>query len=254
VEPEVIVAASRDEAIDAFGDGEGVTVVAGGTIVMPEITHGRLRPARALLLSRAGLAGVRREGDRTTIGAGTTLAELEDAPEPLGACARRVADLEIRGQATLGGNLCAPPGAEAPRGDLQAALLVLDAEVRSTGAGGERSEPVEDFLRAGPSGRLVLDVSFADPQAAATATVRRPHAHAYTILRVCAARTGGELRVAVSGAGPVAVRSRAVESSGDPDRVLDDVSPHDDALASAWYRRKVLPVLVRRALDDLEAR
>ena len=39
--PEVIIAASREEAVSAFGDGSDVTVVAGGTIVMPEITHGR---------------------------------------------------------------------------------------------------------------------------------------------------------------------------------------------------------------------
>src|SRR3954470_11139283 len=196
--PEVIVAASRDEAVQAFGDGEGVTVVAGGTIVMPEITHGRLRPQRALLIGKAGLGGIRREDDRTTIGAATAPAELEDAVEPLGTCARHVADLEIRGQATLGGNLCAPPGDESPRGDLQAALLALDAQVRSIGAGGERSEAVEDFLADGPAGRLVLDVAFADPEAAGTASVRRPHAHAYTILRVCAARVDGELRVAIS--------------------------------------------------------
>jgi carbon-monoxide dehydrogenase medium subunit len=251
---EVIVAASRQEAIEAFGDGDGVTVVAGGTIVMPEIRHRRLRPKRALLLGRAGLAGVQRENGRTTIGAATTLADLEDAVEPLGTCARGVADLEIRGQATLGGNLCASPGGEGPRGDLQAALHALDAQVRSTGADGERTEPVEDFLASGPQGRLVLDISFEEPEAAATASVRRPHAHAYTIMRVCAARTGGELRVAVSGAGQVAVRSRAVEQSADADRALDDVTPHDDALASAWYRSKVLPVLVRRALDDLEDR
>jgi CO/xanthine dehydrogenase FAD-binding subunit len=252
---EVVVATSLQEAVDAFGDGDGVTVVAGGTIVMPEITHGRLRPARALLIGRAGLSGVQRDGTRTTIGAATTLSELEDAPEPLGTCARGVADLEIRGQATLGGNLCAPPGDESPRGDLQAALLALDAQVRSTGAGGERAEPVEDFIAAGAAQRLVLDVSFDDPDAAATAAVRRPHAHTYTIMRVCAARAGGELRVAVSGAGPTAVRLRSVENDGaDPERALDDVTPHDDALASSWYRARVLPVLVRRALDDLEAR
>jgi carbon-monoxide dehydrogenase medium subunit len=250
--PEVIVAASREEAVDAFGDGAGVTIVAGGTIVMPEITHGRLRPKRALLIGRAGLGGVQRDGGRTTIGAATTIAELEDAAEPLGTCARDVADLEIRGQATLGGNLCAPPGDESPRGDLQAALLALDAQVRSAGAGGERTESVEEFLADGPDGRLVLDVEFADPDAAATSSVRRPHAHAYTIMRVCAARVGGQLRVAVSGAGPTAVRLRSVESDGaDPQRALDDVTPHDDALASSWYRGRVLPVLVRRALDDL---
>jgi CO/xanthine dehydrogenase FAD-binding subunit len=180
-------------------------------------------------------------------------------PSRWGPARAGLADLEIRGQATLGGNLCAPPGDESPRGDLQAALLVLDAQVRSTGAGGERSEPVEDFLAAGPAGRLVLDVELADPEAAASASVRRPHAHAYTIMRVCAARVGGELRVAVSGAGPVAVRSRAVEGAvadgadhaAAAERVLDDVTPHDDALASSWYRSRTLPVLVRRALDDL---
>ena len=175
---EVIVAASPQEAVEAFGDGRDVTVVAGGTIVMPEIRHGRLKPRRALLINRAGLDGVSRQDGRTVIGAGTSLADLEDAVEPLGTCARRVADLEIRGQATLGGNLCAPPGENSPRGDLQAALLVLDAQVRSTGAGG------------------------ADPETAAQ-------------------------------------------------RALDDVAPQDDALASSWYRSQVLPVLVRRALNDL---
>ena len=257
--PEVIVAASPEEAVSAFGDGSGVTVVAGGTIVMPEITHGRLQPRKALLIGGAGLSGVRSEGGRTTIGATTSVADLQDAAEPLGTCARGLADLEVRGQATLGGNLCAPPGDESPRGDLQAALLVLDAQVRSTGAGGERTEPVEDFLAAGPAGRLVLDVEFADPQAGASAVVRRPHAHTYTIMRVCAARTGDGVRVAVSGAGPVAVRSRAVEgalaegadAAAAAERVLDDVTTYDDALASSWYRGRTLPVLVRRALADL---
>jgi CO/xanthine dehydrogenase FAD-binding subunit len=30
------------------------------------------------------------------------------------------------------------------------------------------------------------------------------------------------------------------------------VTPHDDALASVWYRTKLLPVVVRRALAQLE--
>src|SRR3954471_3196584 len=256
--PEVIVAASREEAVSAFGDGSDVTVVAGGTIVMPEITHGRLRPRKALLIGRAGLSGVRSEGGRTTVGATTSVADLQDAVEPLGTCARGLADLEIRGQATLGGNLCAPPGVESPRGDLQAALLVLDAQVRSAGAGGERTDPVEDVL-ASDDGRLVLDISVAEPEAAATATVRRPHAHAYTVMRVCAARVGGEVRIAVSGAAPRGVRLKACEAAAaggaDPattaERALDDVTPTDDALASGWYRAKVLPVLVRDALTQL---
>lgn len=256
---EVVVPTSRQDAVAAFGEGGDVTVVAGGTIVVPEITHGRLRPRRAVLLGKAGLAHVTRERGRTTIGAMTAVSELEGLPEPLGATARNVADIEVRRQATLGGNLCAPPGVESPRGDLQAALIALGAQVRSAGPGGERTDPVEDLLVTGPEGRLVLEVEFADPQAGAQSSVRRPHAHAYTILNVCAARTGGEVRVGVSGAGPRAARCRAVEEAfaqaGDAEaaaaRILDDVTPHDDALASAWYRSRTLPVLVGRALTDL---
>ena len=33
--------ASAEEAVQAFGDGAGVTVFAGGTILMPTLAHGR---------------------------------------------------------------------------------------------------------------------------------------------------------------------------------------------------------------------
>jgi CO/xanthine dehydrogenase FAD-binding subunit len=56
------------------------------------------------------------------------------------------------------------------------------------------------------------------------------------------------------------VRLRAVEeslaggaSAGDAAaRAIDGVSPGDDALASAWYRREVLPVLVARVIQQLQ--
>jgi len=83
------------------------------------------------------------------------------------------------------------------------------------------------------------------------AAAHRPHAHHYTILAVAAAKAGDELRVAATGAGPHAVRLRAVEQSGDPGDALKDASPSDDALASAWYRTKILPRLVQQALDFL---
>jgi len=229
---EVVVPSSAEEAVSAFGDGDGTTVLAGGTIVMVELVHGRLSPSRVLMLERAGLTGLARDGERLTIGSMTPVAELNAAPEPLATAAGYVADPEVRAQATLGGNLCAPPGAESPRGDLQAALVALDAEVRSAGEGGERSDPVEEFLATGPGGRLVLDVSFTEPEAATSASVRRPHAHSYTILAVHGARL------------------RSAEQ-GDAARALEDASLGDDALASAWYRERTLPVLVGRVLSQL---
>src|SRR6266508_3070018 len=179
----------------------------GGTILMTELNYGRLRPDRVLLLEHAGISGIQRNGSSLTIGAMTRVAELEQAPEPLGSAARWVADGEIRAQATLGGNLCAGSGTEAPRGDLHGALIGLGASVRSAGKNGERTEPVDDFLAAGPNAVRARSVE--------------------------QALAGG------------AAHEEAAQ------KVLDDARPQDDALASAWYRQRLLPVLVRRALDNL---
>jgi carbon-monoxide dehydrogenase medium subunit len=258
---DVLVPTSAADAVSAFGDGAGVTVLAGGTIVMPEIAVGRLRPERSLYLGRAGLDVVERDGSTYKIGAATPLAALVGrVPEPLSTFAAHVADREIRAQATVGGNLCAPAGETAPRGDLQAPLLALGARVRSAGKDRERTDSIDDFLAAGPDGRLVLELEMDEPKRAATASVRRPHAHAYTILGVAAAETNDGIHVAIAGAGPRAVRAASVEraladGAGTDEaaqRVLDDVDPADDAVASAWYRRRVLPGLVARALNDLE--
>src|SRR4029077_2507126 len=250
---------SREEAVGAFGDGSGVTVLGGGTILMPELNYGRLRPDRVLLLQDAGLSGIARNGSSLTIGAMTTVAELEELPEPLGTAARNVADHEIRARAPLGGNLCAPAGGTTPRGDLQAALIALGAQVKTAGKGGERMEPIEDFVKAGPDGRLLLEVEFDEPQRSGYAAAHRPHAHAYTILAVCAAETPAGVRIGLSGAGPCGRRARSVEDAlaggasaeEASQKVLDDADTHDDALASAWYRQRLLPILVQRALDDL---
>lgn len=255
---QVLVPSSADEAASLYGSGEGLTVVAGGTIVLPEIAAGRLKPTRALLLHKAGLAGIRSADGRTVIGAMTPVAALVDHPvDILAQAARHVADAEVRRNATVGGNICAPPGIDAQRGDLGAPLIALGARVRSTGAGGERTEPVEDFLAGDRSGRLVLEIDFDEVErTTAGAGMRRRHAHSYSIASVAAAVRAdtSELRIGAAGVGPTAVRLRAVEASRNADDVLADVSPADDAVASSGYRTAVLTKLVREALDRLESR
>ena len=248
---EILRPTSEEEAIEAFGDGTNVVVVGGGTIVVPEMSYRRLRPERALLLRDAGLAGVTRDGSRVTIGAMTPIEELVELPAPIGPCAANIADVEIRGAATVGGNICAGGGFEAPRGDLQGALLAVGASVRSAGDGGISEELLEDFLPKRGE-RLILEVSYEEPAAGAFAGLDRPHTHDYTALAVSGARAAdGTIRLAATGAGSHGVRLPSAER-GDAEAALEDVTPHDDALASAWYRTKVLPVLVRRVLDDLE--
>ena len=69
--PELLTPTSPAEAAAAFGDGAGVTVMGGGTILLPELTYGRLRPERVLMLGRAGLSGVDNSNGVVRIGATT---------------------------------------------------------------------------------------------------------------------------------------------------------------------------------------
>jgi len=257
---EVLFPASAEEAVAQFGDGSGVTVVGGGTIVMPEITYGYLAPGKALMLSRAGLDTLDAAGATVTVGAALPVARLTALAQDVKAlaqCALNVGDYEIRRQATVGGNLCAGAGHDAPRGDLQGPLLALDAQARSVGAAGETTEPLEEFL-AHRAGRLLLDVTFAKPAASAFAVIDYPHTHEYTVLAVSGARTAsGETRLAATGLAGFGTRLRSAEAAAsDPERAgaaaVTDVNLGDDALASAWYRQRTLPVLVRRVLTKLE--
>lgn len=255
---DVTIPASRQEAIDAFGDGRDLLVMGGGTILMPEINYGRLRPDRALLLHRSGLTTVREDGGRIVIGAAATLETVvRDAPGPLSDAAARIADPEVRRQATIGGNLSTRYA-----GDLQAVLLALDATVRHTGSGGEREDPIADYLTRPEDGeaRLALEIEFVVPDQHSYAYLDRPHAHPYTVMAVTAVRFGERTNVAAKGAHRGCVRLPSVEvalAAGADHataaaRALDDADPEDDALASSWYRRRVLPTLVRQALAQLD--
>jgi CO/xanthine dehydrogenase FAD-binding subunit len=251
---ETLVPSSAEEAVQLFGDGEGITVFAGGTSLMPEIHAGRLKPTRALLLHRSGLDEISTDGDVIRIGAMVPVSALADGPDGLLArFARKIADLEVRAAATVGGNICTSAGIGAQRGDLGAPLIALGARVRSDGKGGERTEPVEDFLAGDRTGRLVLDIEYDKPSGAWSAqTMRRRHAHSYAIANVAACSTGDGIRIGVSAVGAGAVRARAAETSRKAEDVLKDVTAVDDAVSSAAYRDKMLIVLVRRALDELE--
>ena len=257
---EVLFPTSADEAVAQFGDGSGVTVVGGGTIVMPEITYGRMTPGKALMLAQAGLDTLGVSDTTVTVGASLPVArlvELAEDVEALAECALNVADYEVRRQATVGGNVCAGEGHDAPRGDLQGPLLALDAHARSVGADGELTEPLEDFL-GHRDGRLLLDLTFEKPAASAFEAIDYPHTHEYTVLAVTGVRTtGGETRLAATGLAGFGTRLRSAEAAAsDPEHAglaaLGDVRLGDDALASAWYRERTLPVLVRRVLSELE--
>ncbi len=248
---EVSVPTSEQEARVLFGASSKPLVAGGATILTPELASGARSAAHVMLLHRAGLDGVRRDSERIAIGATTRLSSLREMPDPLRSAIAGVADPEIRAQATLAGNICAAPLDGAPRGDLQGPLLALDAVVHWTDGAEDHRDGIETFLGAGKAAsRLVLGVEFSAPQQGAFAALRRPHSHGYTPLAVSAAVRGGELRLAATGLGPHAIRLGPAE---EPLPAETEETARDDALASGWYRREMVPVLVRRCLEQLEA-
>lgn len=255
---DVVVPASEAEAVAAFGSGHDVTVMGGGTILEPDLAYGRYpAEARTLMLHRAGLDRIERDGDTVHLGATTTLRALADAGiAPLDRAASDIADPEIRAQATVGGNVCVP--AASPYGDLRVPLLALDAQVRFADGTGIRRLPVQEFL-AQRVPRLVLGIEFEPAERAAYLSQRRRHAHSYAVMTVACVQRDGTVRLACSGhaAGaarlPTAERALAAGRSAHEAAAAaaDDVEPISDALASAWYRGELLPVLVERVLDTM---
>ncbi|MEZ4561928.1 MAG: FAD binding domain-containing protein [Thermomicrobiales bacterium] len=244
----------------------GVAFLAGGTLLMP-VVNTDVSPWEALVSARRlGLDGLDVERNVAHIGATTTLTALgrDERVSFLQPVVESIASPLIRNLATVGGNLFAWQ----PYGDLAVALLALDAEVDVAGPDGERRAPVGQVLSAGVGpGEIVTRVSFAIPEPGTffyTKAMRRKlnSAAIVTVAAVIEQDAGTVVgaRIALGGAGPRAIRSPHVEEAlvGRPldaasvtaasELALMDAAPFTDAYASAWYRARVLPVHIRRAI------
>jgi carbon-monoxide dehydrogenase medium subunit len=213
---------SVDEAVGLLGQG---TIIAGGTHVMP-----RLEPTQSLVsLRHAGLGGIEQDGDSVRIGATTTLAEVGRRVEFLREAIESIASPSIRNLGTVGGNLFVPQ----PHGDFAVCLLALDAQIDKTDG-------------------LVTSISFKVPERWFYSKAMRRKQNSASIVTV--ASDGS--RIALGGVAREPVRATRAEEAlaqGDIDAAaeaaLEAADPFDDAYASAWYRRRVLPVHVRRTLS-----
>jgi CO/xanthine dehydrogenase FAD-binding subunit len=262
--PTVEIPGSVAEAVGTLGDGD--VVLAGGTELMPRLTTRATHVSRVVSLRHAGLAGIDVNGGRAVVGAATTLTQLgrDEQLAVLRPVVESIASPTIRNLATVGGNLFV----RQPYGDLAVALLALDAEVSVEGSAGNASRPVAAVLEDGLAPReLVTAVAFDVPKPGTwfyTKAMRRRQnsASIVTVAALVRVQDGqvASARIALGGAGARPVRAVSAEAAlaGRPfDRphveeaaaaAVNDASPFDDAYASAWYRRRVLPVHVRRAL------
>jgi len=225
---EYLLPDSPERAVAELRDA---VVMGGGTTVMPAVQVGELDATRVVGLARAGLSGV----DSSGVGAMTPLAALDGC---LAVAARAVGGPALRNMATIGGNLVVG-------GDVAVALLALDAEVRLS----SRSLPVERFWSEfRPGEEIVLSVSFEDDPDLVFMRCARRAANSPAVVSVAVSRG----RVALGGVAAHPVRSPGAEA-GDPAAAAAEIDPPTDAIASAWYRRRMTELFVRRALEASHA-
>lgn len=259
---------SLGEAASALGSERGARFFGGGTLLMRALNEGN-PPFQTLVRTiDPRLKEIRTAGQRIAIGAGVTMAEILKSRELdfLHPVARTVGGPAVRSAATVGGNLFA----EAPYGDLTVALLVLEATVSVHGGYSAREMPLAELL--GQRGRSLpgvveqVTIERPTPQGAFRfKKISRVRPKGVSVLSIAAylPTLGGHIqaaRVAYGAMAPTPIRAAAVERalegrSLDQGGIApalavagDDCAPADDVIASAWYRREVLPVHLGRLL------
>ncbi len=160
---------------------------------------------------------------------------------------------------TVGGNLFAP----APYGDFTTALLALDAQIVRTDG---HAEGIESFLAGRARSRGIVAaviVPRVGPGELRFVKVSRIKPKGVSMIAIAVHLPGGRTtgaRIAFNGMGTTPLRAKAAEralSGAGLDAAgiapalalcCDGLDPQTDELATAWYRREVAPVHLRRLL------
>jgi carbon-monoxide dehydrogenase medium subunit len=251
---------SLADAAKALAASSDSKLLAGGMTLLPTLKQRLANPSDLIDLGAiAELKGIKVDGSGgVTIGAMTTHAEVAHSAEvkkaipALAALAEGIGDPQVRNRGTIGGSI----SNNDPAADYQAALLGLDATVQTN----KRKIKAEDFFKgmfetALDEGEIVTAVSFPKPEKAGYAKFPNP-ASRYAMVGVMVAKTGGGVRVAVTGAGPVVFRQKDMEKalagnfSADAlaNVSTDSKGLNSDMHGSAAYRAHLVGVMARRAV------
>ena len=260
---DVLTFDSLAQAASALSTNRGAQFFAGGTLVMRTLNEGDQSIAAIVRTTDPAFREVRSQGDRVVIGAGVTMSQILANRDLafLHPVARLVGGPAVRNMASVGGNLFAPH----PYGELTTALLACEAMVAIAGGYSAREMPLADLLRdrdRQPT-QLIASVTVQrprDPAGLRFLKVARVKPKGISILSIAVAAGNRSTRVAYNGMAPTPMRALAVERALEG-KTLDaagiapalavaaeGTSPADDAIASAWYRREVLPVHLKRLL------
>ena len=206
------------------------------------------------------LSGIKISGSAVEIGAMTRhadvagSAEVKKAIPSLAALAALIGDRQVRHMGTIGGSLANND----PAADYPAAVLALNATVNTN----KRKIAGDQFFKglyetALEPSELITSVVFQAPKRGAYMKFRNP-ASRFALVGVYVADFGGQVRVAVSGAGPCAFRQadmeKALSAKFAPESVAGvKVKPdglNNDLHASPEYRAHLITVMAKRAVEQ----
>jgi aerobic carbon-monoxide dehydrogenase medium subunit len=260
--------------------GGEAKLLAGGQSLIPLMKLRFASPKHLIDLNFiSGTSFIQEEDKMLRFGAMTRHAEIEDFPLAqkipiLHDCAAGIADVQVRNRGTIGGSL-----AEAdPSGDWATVLMTLQTEVHCFRNRGERTVPIEDFIKDAYTTALAHD------ELVSEIDVRKPPSNsggAYLAFKRCApvyptasaavqlAMEGDicrEAKIVLGCVGLTPVRATEAEAalqgaaigetsvSTVSEAVRAAVDPQSDMRGSADYKRTLVGALVKRAIDAARRR
>jgi aerobic carbon-monoxide dehydrogenase medium subunit len=260
-----LVPESLEEALVLRAErGDDATVLAGGTFLGILMNQGLIETHSLLSLARVGeLKGIAVEDGELRLGAMTTHRAVERSPlvcqgwPVLAEAFSLVASPRVRNQATVGGVLADADYASDP----PAMLAALGARAVLRSRRGERSVPIEELIvgyyETGiADDELLVEVRVPPaPERAAYRKFRSRSSEDRPCVAVAAARDGERLRVVVGAVAatpqelPDACALGVGKAAEIGSRYAEGIEPMADSRGSADYRRRVIAVEVRRAVE-----
>ena len=256
-------------------EGGRARILDGGSNVLVYIKEGSIAGGTLVdVKSLEAIKGIELRDGRVEIGAGELIADIMDSQlilekiPFLREVLQKFANPLVRNMATLAGNIAD----SSPIGDTIPPLLVLEAEVVVASAKGQRVIPLEEFF-TGPGknvlkeDEVILKVRFPLPDKGSGGHIklglRKGTSCSVASVAVWIAAEKNrveEIRIALGGVAPTAVRARKTEEafkgqildwdriSELSEKVMEEVSPITDVRGSAEYRKQVSASLLAKAV------
>jgi len=268
---------SLADALKMLRDEGPLVPMAGCTDLYVSLNFGTLKDTRFLnLWGLDALRTIAMRGDRLTIGALTTHADLIRSPlvrrriPMLALAAREVGGVQIQNRGTLGGNVANA----SPAGDTLPVLAAADAVVVLRSAGETRRVPFTDFYtgyRQSVRRPVELITGFEIPAIHGRQWFRKVGTRAaQAISKIVMAGVAPSIgaggpdapRIALGSVAPTVIRATRTEEAlagGAPideaQRILiQEIAPIDDIRSTAEYRRRVASNLLAQFWSDGQRR